>query len=99
MDIYRARQLVSERLDTVREDLPPDAHAEMTPITSVTGQIMLLALSSPDGSVSDLDLRAYAEYDLRNKLLAVPGVAQVSVLGGELPEYQVLVEQERLRLG
>ncbi len=97
-DIYRARQLVSERLDTVREDLPPGTHAEMTPITSITGQIMLLALSSPDGSVSDLDLRAYAEYDLRNKLLAVPGVAQVSVLGGELPEYQVLVEQERLRL-
>jgi HME family heavy-metal exporter len=97
-DIFRARQLVSERLDTVREDLPAEAHVEMTPITSITGQIMLLAISSPDASVSDLDLRAYAEYDLRNKLLAVPGVAQVSVLGGELPEYQVLVEQERLRL-
>ena len=50
-DIYRARQLVSERLDTVREDLPPDAHAEMTPITSITGEIMLLAVSSPDGHV------------------------------------------------
>lgn len=98
VDIYRARQLVSERLDTVREDLPPDAHAEMTPITSITGEIMLLAVSSPDGSVPPLELRAYAEYDLRNKLLAVPGVAQVSVIGGELPEYQVLVSQERLRL-
>ncbi|MEQ9616541.1 MAG: efflux RND transporter permease subunit [Phycisphaerales bacterium] len=97
-DIYRARQLVSERLDAVREDLPPDAHAEMTPITSITGEIMLLAVSSPDGSVSPLDLRAYAEYDLRNKLLAIPGVAQISVIGGELPEYQVLVEQEKLRL-
>ena len=98
MDIYRARQLVSERLDSVREDLPPDAHAEMTPITSMTGEIMLLAVSSPDGAMSDLDLRAYAEFDLRNKLLAIPGVAQVSVIGGELPEYQILVEQERLRL-
>jgi len=97
-DIYRARQLVSERLDSVREDLPPDAHAEMTPITSITGEIMLLAVSSRDGSVSDLDLRAYAEFDLRNKLLAIPGIAQVSVIGGELPEYQVLVEQEKLRL-
>ncbi|MBK8913025.1 MAG: efflux RND transporter permease subunit [Phycisphaerales bacterium] len=97
-DIYRARQLVSERLDSVREDLPPDAHAEMTPITSITGEIMLLTVSSPDGSVSNLDLRAYAEFDLRNKLLAIPGIAQVSVIGGELPEYQVLVEQEWLRL-
>ncbi len=97
-DIYRARQLVSERLDAVREDLPPDAHAEMTPITSITGEIMLLAVSSPEGTVSDLDLRAYAEFDLRNKLLAIPGIAQVSVIGGELPEYQVLVEQEKLRL-
>ncbi|MGE3181401.1 MAG: efflux RND transporter permease subunit, partial [Phycisphaerae bacterium] len=97
-DIYRARQLVSERLDSVREELPPDAHAEMTPITSITGEIMLLAVSSPDGRVNDLDLRSYAEFDLRNKLLAIPGIAQVSVIGGELPEYQVLVEQERLRL-
>ncbi|MFB0987043.1 MAG: efflux RND transporter permease subunit [Phycisphaerales bacterium] len=98
VDIYRARQLVSERLDTVREELPADAHAEMTPISSITGEIMLLAVSASGGSVSPLELRAYAEYDLRNKLLTIPGVAQVSVIGGELPEYQVLVQQENLRL-
>jgi CzcA family heavy metal efflux pump len=96
-DIYRARQLVSERLDAVREELPPGAHAEMTPITSITGEIMLLAVSSPDGRRTPLELRAYAEFDLRKKLLSIPGVAQVSVIGGELPEYQVLVEQENLR--
>ena len=97
-DIYTARQLVSERLDSVREDLPADAHAEMTPITSITGEIMLLAISSPGKKMNDLELRAYAEYDLRNKLLAIPGVSQVSVIGGELPEYQVLVRQDDLRL-
>ncbi len=97
-DIYRARQLVSERLDTVREDLPPNSHAEMTPITSITGEIMLLAVSSPDGLMSPLDLRGYAEFDLRSRLMAIPGVAQVSVIGGELPEYQVLVDPDRLRL-
>ncbi|MCH2142067.1 MAG: efflux RND transporter permease subunit [Phycisphaerales bacterium] len=97
-DIYRARQLVSERLDTVRDTLPPDSHAELTPITSITGEIMLLAVSSPEGEVPPLDLRAWAEFDLRNRLLAVPGVAQIAVIGGELPEYQVLVEQDRLRL-
>ena len=97
-DIYRARQLVAERLVTLREELPADAHAEMTPITSVTGEIMLLAVSSPDGSVSPLDLRSYAEFDLRRRLLAIPGVAQISTIGGELPEYQVLVDQDKLRL-
>ncbi|GMV26737.1 MAG: multidrug transporter AcrB [Phycisphaerae bacterium] len=97
-DIYRARQLATERLAGVRESLPENAHAEITPITSITGEIMLLAVSSPDGSVNDLDLRAYAEFDLRNKLLAVPGVAQVSAIGGELPEYQVNVKQDRLAL-
>lgn len=97
-DIYRARQQVSERLDAVREDLPSDAHAELTPITSITGEIMLLAVSSPDGSVSPRELRSFAEFDLRRKLLAVPGVAQVSVIGGELAEYQVVVKQERLQL-
>jgi CzcA family heavy metal efflux pump len=96
--IYRARQMVSERLDTIRDELPPDAHVGMTPITSITGEIMLLAVSAPEGDVDDLDLRAYAEFDLRRKLLAIPGVAQISVIGGELPEYQVLVEQDRLRL-
>ncbi|MCA9001050.1 MAG: efflux RND transporter permease subunit, partial [Planctomycetes bacterium] len=93
-DIYRARQLVSERLDSVREDLPRGTHAEMTPITSITGEIMLLAVSSPDGHMNPLELRAYAEFDLRNRLLTIPGIAQVSVIGGELPEYQILVHQD-----
>lgn len=97
-DIIDARQLVSERLDAVREDLPSTAHAEMAPITSITGEIMLLAVSSPGGELSDLEIRAFAEFDLRNKLLALPGVAQVSVIGGELPEYQVNVSQNDLLL-
>ncbi len=97
-DIYRARQLVTERLASVRDALPADAHAEITPITSITGEIMLLALSSPDGKVSDLDLRAYAEFDLRNRLLAIPGISQVVAIGGELPEYQINIRQDTLQL-
>lgn len=97
-DIYRARQFVSERLAAVREQLPEGAHAEITPVTSITGEIMLLALSSPDGQVSQLELRAYAEFELRNRLLAIPGVAQVVAIGGELPEFQVNVRQDRLGL-
>ncbi|HYF15740.1 MAG TPA: efflux RND transporter permease subunit [Phycisphaerales bacterium] len=97
-DIYRARQLVAERLAGARASLPTGVEPVMTPISSITGEIMLLAVSSPDRSVSGLDLRAYAEFDLRNKLLAVPGVSQVSAIGGELPEYQIVVRQDRLAL-
>lgn len=97
-DLYRARQIVSERLTAVRESLPPSSHAEITPVTSITGEIMLMALTSPDGSVAPLDLRSFAEFDLRNKILAVPGVAQVVAIGGELPQYQVNVRQDMLSL-
>ncbi len=97
-DIYRARTLVSEKLSATRELLPQDAHAEITPITSITGEIMLMSVSSPSGTVSPMELRSYAEFDLRNQLMAVPGVAQVVALGGELAEYQVHVRQDDLQL-
>ena len=96
-DIYRARTLVAEKLAAVRELLPADAHAEITPITSITGEIMLLSVSSPTGAVTPRDVRSYAEFDLRNRLLAVPGIAQVVAIGGELAEYQVLVQTDALR--
>jgi len=98
VDIYRARYLVSERLTLAEQRLPPDVHSEITPVTSITGEIMLISLRSPDESVSPLDLRAFGEFELRNRLLSVPGVSQVVAIGGELPEYQINVDQERLRL-
>ncbi len=98
VDIYRARYLVSERLSLAEERLPQDVHTEITPVTSVTGEIMLISIRSPDGSVSPMELRAFGEFDLRNRLLSVPGVSQVVAIGGELPEYQVNVDQDRLRL-
>lgn len=97
-DLYNARQLVSERMAVVRESLPPEVEPFITPISSIAGEIMLVSLSSPDGTATPLELRSFAEFDLRNKILAVPGVAQVVAIGGELPEYQVNVDQERLRL-
>jgi len=97
-DLYDARQLVAERLSTVRENLPSEVEPFITPITSIAGEIMLISLSSPSGEATPLELRSYAEFDLRNKVLAIPGVAQVVALGGELPEYQVNVDQEQLRI-
>lgn len=95
-DLYRARQLVSERISAVREELPPGTHAEIAPITSITGEVMLFALSSPDGRVSPLEIRSIAEFELRQKLLAIRGVAQAVAIGGELPQYEIAVRQDRL---
>ena len=103
-DIFRCRQQVAERLSAVRDVLPPGVHSELTPVTSITGEILLLSLSSsdtkssPDNKASPLALRAFAEFELRSHLLAVPGIAQVIAIGGELPEYQVNCRQDRLRL-
>jgi HME family heavy-metal exporter len=97
-DIYRARTLVNEKLTAIRELLPPGVHSEITPITSITGEIMLLSVASPDETNTPMELRSYAEFDLRNQLMAVPGVAQVVPIGGELAEYQVHVRHDDLQL-
>ena len=100
-DVYRNRQLVAERLARIESSLPANIHPpEMTPVASLAGEIMLLGLTSPEGTVSPLELRRIAEFDLRPRLLAATGVAQVSALGGELPEFQVRVRPgDLLRYG
>ncbi len=97
-DIYRARQVVAEGLAGVLDQMPEQVHTEIAPITGITGEIMLMSVTSPDGSVSPLELRAFAEYELRQRLLGVAGVSQVVAIGGELPEYQVHVRQDALRM-
>ncbi len=98
IDILRARMLVNERLKLAEERLPRDVHSELTPVSSITGEIMLIALRSPNNTMTQQELRAFGEFDLRNRLLSVPGVSQVVAIGGQLPEYQINVDQERLRL-
>lgn len=95
-DIYRARQIVSERLASARSALPEGVEAELAPIVSVTGEIMLIAVTGEPG-INPLELRRVAEFDLRNRLMALPGVGQVTVLGGRLPEYQILYDPEKMR--
>jgi CzcA family heavy metal efflux pump len=97
-DIFRARQLVAERLDTARENLPENVHAEIAPVGGALGEIMLLSVAPTDDEITALELRGWAEFELRNKLLAVGGIAEVVVVGGQLPEYQVHVDQQRLAL-
>ncbi len=96
-DIYRNRQLISERLAQIKSNLPTNIHTpELAPVASISGEILLLGLVSPDGTVTPFDLRKTAEFDLRPRLLAVPGVAQVTAIGGELPEYQILIDPAKL---
>jgi CzcA family heavy metal efflux pump len=95
-DIYRDRQLVQERLQLVLGDLPPDVVPEMAPIASITGEILNLALVSPDASVAPMELRTTADWVVRRRLLSVPGVAQVVVIGGDLKQYQVIPDPDLL---
>ena len=95
-DPYRARQLVQERLRSVEEDMPEGVSAQMGPITSLLGEIMLVGLTSTDPDRSPLDLRTLAERDLVRPLQALPGVAQVLALGGGLAEYRIHALPDRM---
>lgn len=78
-DIYHARQTVTERIIQVGEELPAGVHKPLlAPQSSLLGEMMILAIESD--TVSDMDLRTFAEWNLRPRLLSVPGVAQVTIL-------------------
>ncbi len=94
-DLYRARQQVAERLAAVQAQLPADIRPSIGPITSVMGEIMLIALA---GEHADpMQLREVAEFEIRPRLLATPGVAQVIPIGGLVREYRVAPDPARMR--
>ena len=86
-EVYRARQQVSERLALVREQLPEGIAPQMGPVTSIMGEIMLVA--SPYGTASPMQAREVADFQIRPRLLTIPGVAQVIPIGGEVRQYRV----------
>ena len=88
-DIYRNRQLVAERLAEVKEQLPAGVNPNMGPISSVMGEIMLIALPADPAKVSPMAVREYTDFVLRPRLLSIPGVAQVIPIGGEVRQFRI----------
>ena len=95
-DIYRARQIVSERIPVVRENLPSGVGTPtMAPISSIMGEVMLLGVHSD--SLSPMDLRTLADWTIRPRIKSIGGIANVIVIGGDYKQYQVLVNPEKLK--
>ncbi len=88
-DIFRARQMVSERLSSMEEGLPAGVIPRMGPISSIMGEIMQIAIPIDVAKISPMAVREYADWVLRPRLMAIPGVAQVIPIGGEVRQYQV----------
>jgi CzcA family heavy metal efflux pump len=96
MDIYKARQIVSEKLSVVNESLPENVgRPTLGPQSSILGEIMIIGLTAK--STSLLDLRTIADWTFRPRLLSTGGVAQVAVIGGDVKEYQILLDPGRMK--
>lgn len=95
-DIYRARQIVSEKLAMIGESLPPNAgRPTLGPQSSILGEMMIIGLTADTTSMEEL--RTIADWTIRPRLLSTGGVAQVAVLGGDIREYQVLLNPEKMK--
>lgn len=95
-DIYLARQIVSEKLAIVGEELPSGVSKPVLgPQSSILGEVMIIGLTAD--STSMLDLRTLADWSIRPRLLSLGGVAQVAVLGGDIKEYQILLDPMRMK--
>lgn len=95
-DIYLARQIVSEKISLVSAVLPSEVDRPvLAPISSIMGEILFISLTSDQHS--PLDVRTYADTQLRRRLLSVPGVSQVTPIGGGVKQYQVIMDMSRMR--
>jgi HME family heavy-metal exporter len=97
-DIWRARQQVSERLGQIQTQLPPRVLPTMAPVSSIMGEIMLVAMTAPtDGSLGPMELRDLADWVMRPRLLTIPGISQVIPIGGEVRQFRIMPDLDRLQ--
>lgn len=97
-DLYRARQQVAERLATLGESLPEGVVPHMGPVSSIMGEILQIAIPLDPQKISPMAVREYADWVLRPRLMAVPGIAQVIPIGGEVRQFQVEPDTARMAL-
>jgi CzcA family heavy metal efflux pump len=94
-DIYQARQVVNEKLQLAGSNLPAEAERPvLAPVSSIMGEIMFISLTSDEQSA--MELRSTADWVIRPRLLSVPGISQVTPIGGDIKEYQVIISPERM---
>lgn len=96
-DIYRNRQQISERLNLVQAQLPEGLVPHMGPISSIMGEILLIAMPADPAKVSAMQVREYADWVMRPRLLTIPGIAQVTPMGGEVRQYRVEIHPAQLQ--
>jgi len=96
VDLFRARQMVSERLSSMEEGLPPGAAPRMGPVSSIMGEIMMVAIPIDEARTTPMAVREYADWVLRPRLLSIAGVAQVIPIGGEVRQFQVQPDTVRM---
>jgi CzcA family heavy metal efflux pump len=96
-DVFRNRQLVAERLQLAKERLPEKISPIMGPISSVMGEIQFVGLVSKGDEVNPLELRTLADWLVRPRLMTIPGISQVVVMGGEVKQFQILVSSDKLQ--
>jgi len=99
-DIYRNRQQIAERLSLVKEQIPAGITPQMGPISSIMGEIMLIAMTADPARASPMQVRELADWVVRPRLLTIAGVSQVIPIGGEVKQYRVTPDPVNLdRLG
>ncbi len=95
-NIYNDRQIVNERVALVADQLPEVAKPQLAPISSIMGQIQIVGMYSVNDKTPPMELRTLADWVVRQRLLTIPGVSQVIVMGGERKQFQVLVDPNQL---
>ena len=94
MDVFRARQIVSEKMATLGETLPENITPQLAPQSSIMGEILLIGIQAD--STSMMELRTLAEWTIKPAILATGGVSQVTIIGGDYKQYQILADPQRM---